>query len=88
MSTPPLDTGNIGFEPRTGIGKSAWIVCVELGQTPFPQTVNSPQRKIAEAILPAVNYTTTERVIYFAFLNSAKARDTYAYFLYQKQLGP
>jgi hypothetical protein len=42
MSTPPLDTGNIGFKPRTGIGKSAWIVRVELGQTPFPQTVNSP----------------------------------------------
>src|SRR5712664_2194085 len=41
-STPPLDTGNIGFEPRTGIGNSTWIVRVESGQTPFPQTVNSP----------------------------------------------
>jgi hypothetical protein len=37
MSTPPHDTGNIGFEPPTGIGNSAWIVRVEFGQTPFPQ---------------------------------------------------
>jgi integrase len=31
-----------------------------------------PQRKIARASLPAVNYTTTERAVYFAFFNSAK----------------
>src|SRR5258708_40164996 len=67
VSTPPLDTGNIGFEPRTGIGKSACIVRVEFGQTPFPQTVNSSQRKIARAIPPAVNYTTTEKGGTFCF---------------------
>src|SRR5712692_2079679 len=87
-STLPLDTGNIGFEPPMGIGNSTWIVRVEFGQTPFPQTVNSPQRKIARAILPAVNYTTPERAVHFAFLNSVKAQDAYAYFLYHKQLGP
>ncbi len=85
-STPPLDTGNIGFEPPTGIGNSTWIVRVGFGQRPFPQTVNSPQRKIARVILPAVNYTTTERAVYFAFLNSAKAQDAYAYFLYHEWL--
>src|SRR6266849_8677602 len=41
-STLPLDTGNMGFEPPVGIGNSTWIVRVEFGQTPFPQTVNSP----------------------------------------------
>src|SRR6266849_9631096 len=41
-STLPLDTGNIGFEPPMGISNSTWIVRVEFGQTPFPQTVNSP----------------------------------------------
>jgi len=34
------------------------------------------------------NHTTTERAVYFAFLNSAKARDAYAYSLYHKRLGP
>ena len=63
------------------------IVRVEFGQTPFPQTVNSRQRKIARAILPAVNYTTTERAVFSAFLNSVKAQDAYAYFQYHKQLG-
>ena len=45
-STPPLDTGSIGFELPTGIGNRAWIVRVEFVQTPFPQTVDSPQHKI------------------------------------------
>src|SRR5438876_1415238 len=46
-STPPLDTDNIGFEPPTRIGNSTWIVRIAFSQTPFPQTVNSPQDKIA-----------------------------------------
>src|SRR6266404_5307508 len=46
-STPPLDTDNIGFEPPTRIGNSTWIVRIAFSQTPFPQTVNSPQHKIA-----------------------------------------
>jgi hypothetical protein len=49
------------------IGNSTWIVRVEFGQTPFPQTVNGPQRKIARAILPDVNYTTTEKGAIFSF---------------------
>ena len=69
------------------MGNGRWIVRDEFDQTPFPYTVNGPQREIARAILPAVNYTATETGI-FCFLNSAKARDTYAYFLYHKQLGP
>lgn len=68
-------------------GNRRVIARVAFGQTPFPRTVNSPQRKIARAILPAVNYTNTERAVYFACLNSAKARDASGYFLYHKQLG-
>src|SRR5713226_9579182 len=41
-STPPLDAWNIGFEPPREFGNSTWIVRVAFGQTPFPQTVNSP----------------------------------------------
>src|SRR6267143_5646168 len=67
-STPPLDTGNIGFEPPTGIGNSNRIVHVEFGQTPFPQTVNSPQRKTVRVILPAINCTTTERAVFSLIL--------------------
>jgi hypothetical protein len=63
MSTPPLNTGNIGFEPPTEIGNSTWIVRAEFGQTQFPQAADSPQRKISRAILPVVNYTTTERAV-------------------------
>lgn len=33
------------------------------------------------------NYTTTERAVYFAVLNSAKAQHAYAYFLSHLQLG-
>ena len=40
-----------------------WIVRVEFGLTPFPQTGNSPQRKIAKAILPPLNYTTMKRAV-------------------------
>src|SRR6266852_4446231 len=64
------------------------LFALSLARRPFPQTVNSPQHKIARSLLPVVNYTTTERAVYFAFLNSAKARDAYAYFLYHQQLGP
>jgi len=79
MSTPPVDTGNIGFEPPMRIGNSTWIVRVEFGQTLFPRIGNSAQPKIARVILPAVNYATTESVGYFAFFNSAKAQDAHAY---------
>jgi len=50
------------------MGNGTWIVRDEFGQTPFPHTVNSPQRKIAMAILPAVNYTITEKGGLFCFL--------------------
>jgi hypothetical protein len=86
-SAQPLDTGNIGFEPPMGIGNSTWIVRVEFGETPFPQTVDSPERKTARATFPAVHDTTTESSVYFAFANSGEAQDAYAYFLYHKQLG-
>src|SRR6266403_4428192 len=79
-STPPLDTRNIGFKSPAEIGNYTRIV-------PFPQTVNSPQDKIARSLLLVVNYATTERAVYFVFLNSAKTQDAYAYFLYQP-LGP
>src|SRR5882724_13698439 len=34
-STPPLDTGNIGFRPPTGVGNSTWIVRLEFGDAPL-----------------------------------------------------
>jgi hypothetical protein len=36
-STPPLDTGNIGFEPPMEIGNSTWIVRVEV----WPDSVSA-----------------------------------------------
>src|SRR5713226_6512454 len=54
-STPPLDTSIIGFESPTGIGNSTWIVRDEFGQTPFPQTVNSPNTKLPGLVfLPSI----------------------------------
>ena len=41
VSTPPLDTGNIGFEPPTGIGNSTRIVPV--GVRKGPVSTNSEQ---------------------------------------------
>ena len=48
-STPPLDTQNIGFESPMEIGYYPRIVPVGFGRTPFAQTVNCPQHKIARA---------------------------------------
>jgi hypothetical protein len=58
MGTPPLNTGNIGFEPPTEIGNSTWIVRVEFGPMPFQQTV--PPAQNSRAILPVVTYTIRE----------------------------
>ena len=58
----------------------------ENSSTPFLQTVDSPERKTARATFPAIHDTTTESFVYFIFANSAEAQDTYAYFLYHKQL--
>jgi hypothetical protein len=79
-STPPLDTGNIGFGPPTGVGNSTWIVRVEF----WRHAVNraAPNTKLPGPILPVVNYTTTRKGG-----NSARAHDAHTYFLYHKQLG-
>jgi hypothetical protein len=83
---PYADIGKIDFEspPRNADGK--WTVRLQSATAPFPQTVDSPERKTARATLPAVHDRTTESSIYFVFANSGEAQDAYAYFLYHKQL--
>jgi hypothetical protein len=70
------------------VGNYPRIVPVEFRRTPFPQTVNGLQHKIARGLLPVVNYAITERAVYFVFPNSAKAQDAYAYFLFHQPFGP
>jgi hypothetical protein len=88
LGRPDLETtrkGHTRAAPEAQKRAKGWRrFCSLLGHV----SANSeqPQRKIARASLPAVNYTTTERAVYFAFLNSAKARDAPAYFLYHEQL--
>lgn len=77
----------IDFEPPTGKGDETWEVRVQSASTPFPQTVDSPERKTARGTFPAVHDATTENSTYFVFRNSGEAQDAYAYFLYHKQLG-
>ena len=88
LTTIPYgDIGNIDLEPPSRIDDNTWTVRIRSARAPFPQTVNSPQRKTARATFPAVNYTTTESATYFVFVSSAEAQDAYAYFLYHKQVG-
>lgn len=84
---PYTDIGKIDFEPPTGKGDDTWEVRVQSATTPFPQTVDSPERKTARATFRAVHDATTENFTYFVFRNSGEAQDAYAYFLYHKQLG-
>lgn len=84
---PYADIGKIDFEPPTGKGDDTWAVRVQSARTPFPQTVDSPERKTARGTFPAVHDATTENSAYFVFRNSGEAQDAYAYFLYHKQLG-
>jgi hypothetical protein len=84
---PFNDIGSVDFEPSLGNGWAARTVRVKSARTSFPETMTSPLRMTAKKVLPAVNFTTTTKAVYFAFPNSADAQDAYAYFLYHKQLG-
>lgn len=81
------DIGKIDFEPPTGKSDDTWTVRVRSASAPFPQTVDSPQRKTARGTFPAIHDATTENSTYFVFRNSGEAQDAYAYFVYHKQLG-
>lgn len=84
---PYADIGQIDVESPTGKGDDTWAVRVQSASTPFPQTVDSPERKTARGTFPAVHDATTENSTYFVLRNSGEAQDAYAYFLYHKQLG-
>ena len=84
---PYADIGKIDCEPPTGKGDDTWAVRVQSASTPFPQTVDSPERKTARRTFPAVHDATTDDSTYFVFRDSGEAQDAYAYFLYHKQLG-
>jgi len=84
---PYADIGKIDFEPSPVKNSDTWTVRVQSASTPFPQTVDSPERKAARRAFPAVHDATTENSTYFVFHNSREAQDAYAYFLYHKQLG-
>jgi hypothetical protein len=84
---PFNDIRSVDFEPPVGTVGDTWTVRVRSAHTSFSETMNSPLRKTAKKVLPAVNLTSTRSAVYFDFLNSAEARDAYAYFLHHKQLG-
>ena len=84
---PYTDIGKVDFEPPVVKGDDAWTVRVQSATVPFPQTIDSPERKAARRTFPAVHGTTEDSSVYFAFANSSEAQDAYAYFLYHNQLG-
>jgi hypothetical protein len=84
---PYDDIGTIDLVPPMPAYDDTWTVRVHAGRAPFPQKIDSPQRRTIKATFPAVNYTTAENSVYFVFSNSPDAQDAYAYFLYHKQLG-
>jgi len=88
LTTIPYDDiGNIDLVPPMPIYDDTWTVRVHAARVPFPQKIDSPQRRTIKAMFPAVNYTATEPSVYFVFLNSTEAQDAYAYFLYHRQVG-
>jgi hypothetical protein len=88
LTTIPYDdVGTIDLAPPMPTLDDTWTVRVHAARAPFPQKIDSPQRRTIKRTFPAVNYATTENSVYFVFANSADAQDAYAYFLYHKQLG-
>lgn len=88
LTTIPYDDiGKIDLVPPMPTYDDTWTVRVHAARAPFPQKIDSPQRRTIKATFPAVNYTTTENSVYFIFPDSPDAQDAYAYFLYHKQLG-
>ena len=81
------DVGTIDLVAPIPAYGDTWTVRVHAGGTPFPQKIDSPQRRTVRATFPAVNYTTTQDSVYFIFPNSSDAQNAYTYFLYHKQLG-
>ena len=88
LTTIPYDDiGTIDLVPPMPTYDDTWTVRVHADRAPFPQKVQSPQRRTVRATFPVVNYATTESSVYFVLPNSLDAQDAYAYFLYHKQLG-
>lgn len=88
LTTIPYDDiGEIDLVPPMPTFDNTWTVRVHAARAPFPQKIDSPQRRTIRATFPAVNYATAENSLYFVFANSPDAQDAYAYFLYHKQLG-
>jgi hypothetical protein len=84
---PYPDIGNIELKPPMITGDNRWTVRVYAGGLPFPEKVDSPERRTVKRTISAVNYEGTQTSVYFDFVNPADAQDAYAYFLYHKQLG-
>jgi hypothetical protein len=88
LTTVPYDDiGTIDLVRPMPTYDNTWTVRVHAGRAPFPQKIDSPQRRTIKATFPAVNYATTQNSVYFVFPDSSDAQDAYAYFVYHKQLG-
>src|SRR6266699_3245281 len=85
MSTPSLDTDNIALNRQRESAIARELSAFGVVRLRF-HNCEQPSTQNARAMLPGVNYTTTEWAVYFAFLNSSKARDAYAYFQCHKPL--
>jgi hypothetical protein len=88
LTTVPYDDiGTIDLVRPMPTYDNTWTVRLHAGRAPFPQKIDSPQRRTIKATFPAVNYATTQNSVYFVFPDSSDAQDAYAYFVYHKQLG-
>jgi len=87
-TVPYDDVGKIDLVAPTPTYDDTWTVRVHAGRAPFPQKIDSPQRRTVRATFPAVKYTTTQDSVYFIFPTSSDAQNAYAYFLYHKPARP
>ncbi len=64
-----------------------WTVRIGSSANGFPQSVRSPERKVATRTYAAVDLKVTERYIYLEFPNPSDAQDAFTFFLYHKERG-
>ena len=85
---PYQDIGSLDVWVAPWSRNRGWTVRIgSATRNGFPQSMSSPERKVATRTYAAVDLKITERYIYLEFPNPSDAQDAYTFFLYHKQRG-
>jgi len=85
---PYQDIGSLDVWVAPSSGNHGWTVRIgSASRNGFPQSMSSPERKVATRTYAAVDLKTTDRNIYLEFRNPSDAQDAFTFFLYHKERG-